>query len=109
MYLTRSKTHLYCSFEVNIYKYGNTEIPLTSNFISTKNIIVYPNPFTTQINIQTSNSLSIIELFDVNGYLVLQSKSGEKSLDTANLPSGIYILRQIDGHNMVRQMKIIKQ
>ena len=60
--------------------------------ITDNNIILYPNPASTVINIQSANKVSNISILDINGRMVL-SKLGEykPSLNVSSLPDGVYV------------------
>jgi len=77
------------------------------------NVITYPNPFNTQINIVTKDSLVIgktLKLYNINGQLCLTQKitSQKTILNVNSLPSGMYILKiqSKDGEGVY---KLIKQ
>ncbi len=76
-------------------------------------ILVYPNPFSQQINIQfnENNQNRIIRIYDFQGKLLFESlsKNSTLTIDTT-WPASIYLLQAIDQQtNFVRTSKIIKQ
>ena len=60
------------------------------NELTNENFIVYPNPTTERITIQ-SNNVNNVSLMDEFGRVVLTSKSN--TIDVSNLSNGVYILR----------------
>jgi hypothetical protein len=61
-------------------------------------VTIYPNPFTEQLFIKTTESVQRIEFYDLNGKL-LKSANVNGSLlnvETQDLPAGVYILRIIN-------------
>ena len=78
-----------------IFKINDTSLGLNTPNIS--QFIVYPNPTTSEIIIQKSAINYPIEatLFDMNGKIVLQQKTADKSensIKTTHLSKGLYIL-----------------
>ncbi|WP_170853688.1 T9SS type A sorting domain-containing protein [Lishizhenia tianjinensis] len=71
------------------------------------NFKVYPNPFESNLNLETENKDALFRLYDVQGNLVHTMKSGgEHSLDF--LQSGVYLLEMTDGIHTNYQ-KVIKK
>ena len=60
------------------------------NELTNENFIVYPNPTTERITIQ-SNNINNVTVMDEFGRTVLTSKSN--TIDVSNLPNGVYILK----------------
>ncbi|MEP6725964.1 MAG: T9SS type A sorting domain-containing protein [Bacteroidota bacterium] len=97
------------------YSYSNTII--VSLKTSKEIINAYPNPFTSQVNIQTSASVktvATITLFDATGKMIkhldanLQSGINYITLDNLqSLAKGVYYLEIING-NKKSQTKLIK-
>jgi hypothetical protein len=76
-------------------------------------IAVWPNPTTTNINIDNANRndlLSAMELFEISGKRLKSQKMepGLNTMNTSDLPSGIYILK-LSGPNQNYSQKIVKQ
>lgn len=57
------------------------------------NLTIYPNPFTDEINFNSSNEITEIRLLDINGKLIL-SENGHSiySVPTGHLSPGVYLL-----------------
>lgn len=70
----------------------------------------YPNPVTNgKIYITTKADKSKeIEIFDVLGYVVLQTVLNEKELSVSNLSPGVYIIKVKEGDATVTRKLIIK-
>ena len=79
----------------------------------TLNISVYPNPFTSQINISykkaVENLNSAAKLYDMTGKLLItQAIQKQTTIINVNaLPQGIYILK-VEGNNASQVFKLIK-
>ena len=58
-----------------------------------QNFKIVPNPFNEKLQIDSENSFSEIQLFDVFGKLVFQKTKPTKQLDLGFLPNGIYLLK----------------
>ncbi len=74
-------------------------------------IKVYPNPTNNYINIETLDlSLSIVELYDLNGRKVLsQEIDNSNKIDLTSLNSGIYFMHILDENRVISIHKIIKE
>ena len=78
--------------------------------------VVYPNPATAAFGIQGdfANDVIEIQLIDLKGRLIMQSKSDLATLNrqlgihSSNLPSGVYFLRLRDG-NRASSQKVVKR
>ncbi len=73
-------------------------------------LIVYPNPTKSVLNLSTLEDLdnAIYTVFDINGRRLLNAKLNSKTIDVSNLSSGQYILRIMSG-SKVKNQKFIKQ
>ncbi|MDO9255504.1 MAG: sialate O-acetylesterase [Bacteroidales bacterium] len=75
-------------------------------------IEVFPNPFDTILNIKNSTKVAQLELTDLSGKVVLKSVNpGIKgwSLNTTDIPSGLYILKIQDTKERATTVKVIKK
>lgn len=74
-------------------------------------VSVYPNPshgiLNVSVLVRTENTRA--ELYDVNGRVVLQQtlNNDVSRLNTENLSGGFYILRVVDGNNVIANEKVI--
>ena len=69
-------------------------------------IRIYPNPFSSVINVDYSEDLQLT-LLNVLGQEVLSASS--KTINISKLDQGTYILRTKDSNNTINNFKIIKQ
>jgi len=92
---------------INCLLSGNDLIDLENR------ISIYPNPFTTSINVVTNSENSNLELkiYNVLGTEVLNRKitNEETSINVNNLSSGIYIFNLIENNKTIQTGKIISQ
>jgi hypothetical protein len=71
-------------------------VGLTENTITEKWISVYPNPTNNIINIEwlTKNENHTIQIFDVQGKLVITKTINEKgTIDLSELNKGVYVIK----------------
>jgi hypothetical protein len=86
---------------------ANTGI-FSANVFNNNNFTVYPQPASTQIEIQTNEIIQGYKIFDLNGQLLNeQNYLNNKIIDVANLPKGIYLLQLINDSNFISTKKII--
>lgn len=75
-----------------------------------KSVALYPNPTKGNININSDNTIKLIELFDVQGR-ILQTKiesNNNTTLDISNKANGLYFIR-ITTENGIKVEKVIKE
>jgi hypothetical protein len=103
--MMRIQTDCYESYPTRFNPSVNIEETLTN----TKNVSVYPNPFTNQITVSSETELQKIELFHANGQVINNaSVSGKEfTLETSQLMNGIYFL-QVTNLEGMEIIKIIK-
>lgn len=76
-----------------LFKFNLTSSGLIA--IDTKEIMVYPNPSNDFINIQLNSKINKVEVYDLNGCLVLVGDGAEINIQTLN--KGMYILKAVTG------------
>jgi hypothetical protein len=80
----------------------------SNHVFSNTNFIVFPQPASTQIEIQTNEIIQGYKIFDLNGQLLNeQNYLKNKIIDVANLPKGIYLLQLLNNNNFISTKKII--
>ena len=89
------------------------EPPITAvESVLLANVVVAPNPFVETLHLTGVESLRTIQVFTVDGVLVLNHThdgASEAILQTDSWKSGIYILRLIDLEGAVKQLRVVKQ
>ncbi|PKP21050.1 MAG: hypothetical protein CVU05_07640 [Bacteroidetes bacterium HGW-Bacteroidetes-21] len=88
-----------------------TEVPVNAEILDNEYFSVYPNPFNTNITIETTSGTSgSIELIDVNGNVLIEKQISENRsvFDLTNLSSGVYFVKVI-GANNVSVKKVVKR
>ena len=78
----------------------------TNDYELNEAFVIYPNPAKSNISIHTTELIDKVEVFDLFGKKVLESKSKELSIQ--NLEVGVYLMK-IDSQNKTIIKKIIKQ
>jgi hypothetical protein len=58
-------------------------------------VAIYPNPVTDKLNVEATEAIEQVEVFNINGAKVFSEKNyTEKAeINTANLPAGTYVIR----------------
>lgn len=82
---------------------------LGNDEFSAANFSVYPNPVQDRLNIQSTNTVDAVVVYDVLGKVVLSTTPGavSPSIDMSNLSSGAYLVNiTIDGAS--KTVKVIK-
>ena len=65
---------------------------LNRNENSFNNVLIYPNPCSSEVNVQSDKILDKVELFSITGQLEYSSSSISK-IDISNLSVGVYYLK----------------
>jgi len=96
---------------VNRFNFSTIITNISSESVS-KDVHLYPNPSSTDINIESKNEIAMVDFFDLSGTLVnskiMNSTSGKLSTDGLN--SGLYMAKILlkDGNISVNKISIIK-
>lgn len=79
--------------------------------IKENKFVLYPNPVSDFIYIQSDNPVRNYNIFDINGRLVLNGNlaNGQNSLDLSSLPTGIYLAGFQTADGNIIQKKLIKK
>ncbi len=81
----------------------------TADFGNTKNTIsLYPNPANDVLNISSSNSITKIEVFDMQGRNVA-SNNNASNVNVAALGKGVYIVKVVQENGSVIAKQFIKE
>ncbi len=89
--------------------FSTTGNPLGVNDNNTLVALIYPNPTTGILNIQTESNLDIT-IFDITGKLIFNASNVTNGghIDLSALNSGLYLVKMNDGNNESTQKLIIK-
>ncbi len=84
---------------------------LNVNEINTTEFIIYPNPVSDRLTVQSSldKSIARIELFDLNGKSVLKPTLNSDSVSLESLANGTYLITITDSDGNKTTQKIIKK
>ena len=99
----RSLHHKYNEFEKSHLK--------TFSYFSYKSIIlVYPNPVSDVLHIETTNGTSIdkVILYDISGRAVKEYQNITNGISISSLEKGIYIMQTFSGKQSQTEKIIIK-
>ena len=90
----------------NIYDCNNIETNISA--INNDEIFfqIFPNPASNQIQIKSSEKIIQIEIYNIQGELILATR--KKNINIAQLPKGIYIVK-IFNEGFLKVGKLIKE
>lgn len=85
----------------------NTEVSITD--IANEQLLVYPNPASDFINIQATNSIDQLKIFNILGELVYQEQKGQIStqVDIQHLKTGPYLVEIRIEAGIIRERMVI--
>lgn len=89
--------------EMGSYENQNVFVGFTEDTFSEHHISVYPNPGTSQLNIEFNQSGIDFELFNESGQMMIhkQINHGILSINTESLMPGTYFYRLVNNKNMI--------
>lgn len=65
----------------------------TEDFAKTDELQVFPNPAKNVLSFQASEAIEKLEIWSVNGTLVMKKETPEKQIDISSLKNGLYLIR----------------
>jgi len=86
----------------------NSTLSTYDHQISHSNIIIYPNPTNQFINIATDIPLTKVELFDILGRSIFQSKTISDPIEVSTLKAGVYLLRLYQNAKSITKRVVIE-
>lgn len=89
-----------------IIAYNNASLSTIEN-TKTSKIIVYPNPTSDRFFVQGLNSGNI-QVYDLNGRIVINEKYNEKGINISALSKGVYVVKITDKNINFSEKLIIK-
>ena len=108
---------IYVQNQCNNYDYTNTVITTDCSGLklTTENadyqensLVLYPNPASSILNIETKSVIDSIAISDINGRLVATNLFDSNKIDVQNLQSGIYFLK-INIDSEIKTLKFVKE
>lgn len=88
------------------YIYGGTGVHSVES--TDQRLVVYPNPFASQITIQSElKGVHSIEVFNTSGQLIYSVKTGENNfkLDLGGLEDGVYMIKTPQNQQSIKVLK----
>lgn len=91
--------------EMGSYENQNVFVGVPEPNISEHHLSVYPNPGTSQLNIESDQSETDFELYNESGQIIIhkQINPGTLSINTESLTPGIYFYRLVSDKNMIQE------
>ncbi|SFT64667.1 Por secretion system C-terminal sorting domain-containing protein [Lishizhenia tianjinensis] len=76
----------------------------------TQNLNIYPNPFENTLHLKEEFANTKVEFYDALGSLVFNTKSNDLgTIETTNLPEGLYIVKMTDVNGKIYTARVVKQ
>ncbi|WP_300568914.1 T9SS type A sorting domain-containing protein, partial [Flavobacterium sp.] len=92
--------------DMGAFEFGSSVLG-SQSFHTAKEFLIYPNPATSIVNIQTEETVKQIEIYTLEGKLVKEST--ENKMDVSNLNSGFYIIKITTDDNKIGIQKLVKK
>ncbi|WP_130735729.1 T9SS type A sorting domain-containing protein [Flavobacterium sp. J27] len=89
-----------------VYEFGSSVLSSTS-FQEFTNFQIYPNPATSILHVSSSQNINVLEVYTLEGKLVLQTKANE--VDVTSLQNGLYLIKVTTFENEFGVKKFVKQ
>ncbi|ROI08073.1 T9SS C-terminal target domain-containing protein [Chryseobacterium sp. H3056] len=94
--------------ETKVIKVTVPKVEAPAQTVTTTDVQIYPNPFTTEFSIKNKDS-QLVEIYDMSGKMVLKSSVQDNKVNTTNLLPGLYIAKIVMKDKSVVTKKIIKR
>jgi peptidoglycan/xylan/chitin deacetylase (PgdA/CDA1 family) len=73
-----------------------------TNFKSANPMIIYPNPVSNTLYLSTKDQISSLDIYDLNGVLLINKTGNVSQIDVSQLKNGMYIIKtQIVSNNSI--------
>ncbi len=89
----------------DIYTQGASNVGVKNLVANTASI--YPNPFTNTFEIKNNRPISLMQVYDMTGNLILRAEPNQysHSVDLSNVANGVYIIHlRADDTNQILQL-----
>lgn len=84
----------------------DSDCPLSVEELPNYEIAIFPNPATTKLTVSTNEAVTSIEIFDLQGKLVLHTNHNEE-IDVSHFNPGLYVVRvSFDGYALDQKLVI---
>jgi len=93
------------TFGEELYVYDPNENTSSIKQITGNSSYFYPNPAQNEIKIK-NNTFTKVDIYDVNGRLVLESTNTKESIDISSIPAGIYIVKMGNENTQITERLI---
>lgn len=97
----------YTHYWTQIFGKGSEALAV-EDYMLAKNIMVYPNPVSNTLSIESKITFEKVEIYSIQGSKVKEVYSNFRSIPTYDLSNGVYIVR-IHSENGFTSKKIIKK
>jgi beta-glucanase (GH16 family) len=87
--------------------YQNT-LSITEENTNESDLKVYPNPAVNVVNLESSQVINQVDVFDLSGQLLLSEKEETNVLDISAVKTGIYILK-VYSNGIIINRKLVVQ
>jgi hypothetical protein len=77
---------------------------ISEKAVQNDNILIYPNPAKNEITIDSNQPLLQVSVYSITGKLMFQTGSvseNRKTIDLARFSPGIYLVRMVQGKNII--------
>ena len=83
----------------------------TGDITKVNNLRVSPNPFSSQLTVESAKVIKNVEIYNMVGLKVnsFTINSKKSTLNVGNIPAGVYILKSLDAEGNVETQKLIKK
>ncbi|MUU77447.1 T9SS type A sorting domain-containing protein [Winogradskyella endarachnes] len=80
------------TIDLGAYEYNST-LGFEDETFTSNTLKLYPNPVNDKLYIQSAAQIESVAIYNINGQLVKQSQYINNAIDTANLPTGFYLIQ----------------
>ena len=93
--------------DMGVYEFGSAPLGADNFSFSENQVIIYPNPTTSVLNIKMNSNLKRATIYSVLGTKVLETSS--KNINASNLKRGIYLIKIENENGSISTKRFMKE
>ena len=80
------------TIDLGVYEYDST-LGIDNVSLKTNSVKLYPNPVSDRLFVKSTETIKAVIIYNVNGQLIKEVNTIDKSIDVAGIPSGLYFVK----------------
>lgn len=95
---------------VDVFEITEGGVGIDEKVISKNNLLIYPNPTSTNFTVSAVNTLQNVQLVDITGKILMDKQVNDLQvlLDVSEIKPGVYSIRTVDVNGKISSARIVK-